>query len=273
MGPSINWHYFYANFILIKPTKERKFTMPRVTELTDDFADLINRKIKHRERMKQHEQLLPADFSGQIFNKIRAEASIIKERLDWLEGQLQRVNAELKEARAEVIRSCSHAWIPGRTRGNILFGFEVTDPQPDPNKLQLSPKALKMRQEKVYPLMKHKMSIEREISRRQMELCELRRMAERASQGDVTLIYFLSDAWRSRLEIGNALLGKLPPPVRMSGSRIQVDPYGNPIPEDALDAEGKPDLEGHGWRGDHSDALPGRPQDRNATFEKPEQAR
>lgn len=242
--------------------------MPRVTELTDRFADLVKSGIERRKRMRQHENLLPEDFSGQIFSKARDEAAKIRERMDWLEGQLQRVNAELREARAEVIRSCSHAWVPGRTRGNILFDFEVTDPQPDPNRLQLSPKALKMRQEKIYPLVGHKKSIEREISNRQVELSELKKIAERAGAGDVSLIHFLSDSWQARLEIGAGLVGKLPKPVRMVGTRFLTDPNGNVLPQEAIDASGKPDLAGHGWHGDHPEALPGIPKT-DDSWEKP----
>jgi hypothetical protein len=236
--------------------------MPRVDELFQDVTAMIQKHADRRKRKFQHQELLPEDFCGQIFVKARDEAAKIRERMDWLEGQLQRVNAELKEARAEVIRACAHCWIPGRRTGNILFDFEVTDPQPDPNRLQLSPSALKMRQQKAYPLMKHKQAIERELSNRQLELSELKKIAERAGCGDVSLIFFLTDEWRSKLEISTSLFGKLPPAARLMGTRMVVDPFGNVLPQEAIGDDGKPDLPGTiPWHGQHEETtLPGIPQ-------------
>jgi len=243
--------------------------MPRVDALFQYVTAMIQKYADRRKRKFQHEGLLPEDFSGQIFIKCRDEAARIRERINFLESERSKVSAELKAAEFEVRQACSHCWLPSKRKGDILTEFVITDPMPDPLRSQLTPKALAMRQKRVFPLKKHLQAIDRELSSRQMELSELRRMAERASRGDASLIFFLSDAWRGRLEIGAGLLGKLPPAVRMSGVVLNVDPFGNPLPPEAITEDGKPDLEGTiPWHGSHEETtLPGKPADRNAGFE------
>ena len=254
--------------------------MPRVDELYQDVIARIQKSTDRRKRKFQHEELLPEDFSGQIFIKCRDEAARIRERINFLESERSKVSAEIKAAELEVRQACSHCWLPSKRKGDILTEFVITDPMPDLLRSQLTPKALAMRQKRVFPLKKHLQAIDRELSSRQMELSELRRIAERASRGDASLIFFLSDAWRGRLEIGAGLLGKLPPVARMSGTRIITDQFGNVLPQEAV-VDGKPDMpagqdpkmpgRAGSWRGDHEESLPGSPADRNATFTKPPQ--
>jgi hypothetical protein len=210
-----------------------------------DYLDSLNQRlINRRDRQLKHQQLLPPDLTGLVFNRARDEAGKIKERMVWLESERARVSAELAEARREVLRACSHVHIPGKRRGNILEEFSFEPDSESPTNLQLGPNALKLRQQKVSPLLARLKSIDNEIYARKTELNDLQKIAERASLGDVSLIHFLSDAWRARLEIGAGMIGKLPKPARLLFSRhtIFVDAYGNVLPPEALDDEGRPDL-------------------------------
>jgi hypothetical protein len=198
---------------------------PKVNVISDYFERLYRRKNERIERRKQFEKLLPEDFSGQIFLKAREEGERIRQRLTWLEGERARVVAELRAAQLEVRNACTHVWIPGKMKGDILGEFSIEDPVLDPHRLQLGPKALALRQKRVNPLLQRKKLIEREIYARQQELGELRKMANRAGAGDISWSIFYP---YMACKVGNRqrTARKLPPAARMLGTRILVTPGG-----------------------------------------------
>ncbi len=256
--------------------------MPSVTQLAHFQEERIQAAMQRRDR-RMERVVLPPDFTGQIFSKCREESNKILNRVAFLNGEKAHIVERIKFLENEA-RTMMPQIVHSKLTGNIFSKFEVVTVH-DQNCRVKTKAVVDFRTAKIDPLRRQQNRLEQEIFIRNQEHGQLKRIARACGAGDVGLLCMLTDAWRNRLEIGGAVFGKLPEPVRLLGVKntIYVDPAGNPLPAEMLDQSGKPDMptgedpkmpgRGGGWRGDHPEALPGQPADRNATFDKPVQAR
>jgi len=254
--------------------------MPRVEDLNVFENERIKKAVERRDR-RMEKIVIPADITGQIFIKCQSEAKAINDRIAFLKGELLHVKERIGSLAKEARGMCPPI-VHTQLQGNILTKFEVVKVT-SPNCRVVTQKVLDFRQKEIDPLKRLQDRYEQEIFIREQETGQLKRIAQMCGAGDIGLISYLSDAWRGRLQIGQAVWGKLPKPVRQlgQGNVIYVDQAGNILPPEALSSDGKPDMPhgkdpkmpgraGH-WRGDHEESLPGSPADRNATFTKPPQ--
>jgi hypothetical protein len=214
---------------------------PKVSEFNEFQNQRIQAAMSRRDR-RLEAIVLPPDFTGQVFLRCQEEGEKIRKRIDFLNGELAHIAERIKalEAQARAMMPCV---IHEQLKGDVLRSFEIVRVTA-PNQKIVTPAVLKFRQTKIDPLRREQNALEQEIFFRQQELGQLKRIAKACGTGDVGLLTLLTAAWRSRLEIGGAVLGKLPEPVRQLGSRnvIYVDAAGYPLPGEALDVAGKPDL-------------------------------
>lgn len=211
-------------------------------DIKNFYANLTQQREARRQAREKEESLLPPDLTGHIFNRCREEAAAVRAWLAKVEEECDRLEAAIADGEKEVRAACVHAMKPGRVEGDILAGFEVVPPEPHADRLQLSPEALAIRKRKVLPLRRRLHALEREAQRRQQEIGELRRIATRASQGEVALVHFLSDKWRARLELGPGTAGV---PAKLSKyyqATVPVDVAGYPLPAEAIGEDGAPDM-------------------------------
>lgn len=217
--------------------------MPSIQDLYDQVEARLQRQSDRKAARKEHAHLLPPDFTGAVFNAAREEAARITAWLEKVEAEIERLKGEISREERAVRAACPRIVKPARVRGDILAGYEVVSGEPTSARVKTA-EAVKLQQERVAPLRRRREALERERFAREQELAQLRKLAQMASRGDVALIHHLSDKWRSRLEIGSVAVGKLPPVARqmMDRNAIYVDAAGVPLPPEALDASGKPDV-------------------------------
>ena len=215
--------------------------MPSMREYMESFVDQLNlQRIKRGKRREKEVQLLPEDLTGQVFLACRREAELVRKRLDWLDAEIDRTNTAIKAARTSVTKASRQIYFPARRRGSVLGEFKIEDPQPQKGAMQMTPEAMKIKREKLQPLQRKLEALEAEKYARTQELGELRRIAEKASNSEIGLIHFLSDKWRSRLELGAGVEGVR---AKLSGRAVAfTDLFGNELPPEALKDDGTPDL-------------------------------
>lgn len=217
--------------------------MPSAQSFRDYFEVLHERILRRADARELAGSVLPPDFTGQVFNRAREEAARIRARIAVLDAAIGECRQELAAAEKQVRALQPIILSAPRRRGDILGEFAIEPGKATGGRIR-SQEALEARQKLVEPLRRRLQALERERWLRGQELGQLRRIAGAAGSGEVALIHHLSDAWRSRLEIGPATLGKLPKPARalLGGNTLYVDSAGRPLPPEALDEEGKPDM-------------------------------
>jgi len=255
---------------------------PHVEDFNVFENERIQKAVERRDR-RMEKIVIPPDITGQVFLKCQAESKDINAHIAFLKGELSHVKERLG-ALEKKARSMCPPIVHTQLQGNLLTKFEMIKVT-SPNCRVVTQAVIDFRVKEIDPLKRLQNHFEQEIFIRTQESGQLKRIARMCGSGDIALLCHLTDVWRGRLEIGGSVFGKLPPYVRQLGQRnvIYVDQSGNVLPPEALAGDGKPDLptgrepkmpgrRGH-WRGDHPEDLPGQPQDREANFVKPEQAR
>ena len=215
--------------------------MPSAQSFTNYLDGLREKVLRRADQRDTAAKTLPPDFSGQVFNRARELAAEIDARA----AQLEPLIAETREAMQAAEKQVASTRVPilsgPKRRGDILSGFSIEPGKP--TGALITKETLEARAKLVTPLRRRLEALEREKWLLQQERGQLRKIAERAAAGDVSLVHFLSDHWRSRLLIGPAVLGKLPPAARaLLGTVLYTDAAGVPLPAEALDEEGRPDL-------------------------------
>lgn len=218
--------------------------MPAVREMYSHDVRKHQHKLTRQRRADIARSTLPADLTGQVFLKAREEADKIKARLKEIETNLTNLEADRKAAESEVRKICPKIVGPARVRGDVLSG-QVKIVRSDNQSARIkTDEAIELEREKVDPIRKRINALQQEKSILQIDLSELKKIARMATHSDIALIHHLSDKWRARFAIGAAIIGRLPEPVRQAwtDNTIFVDALGYPLPADALDPSGKPDL-------------------------------
>lgn len=224
--------------------------MPResLKERMERAYERITRQRHERSERAKHEQrVLPPDFTGYVFTKACEEAEKIQGWIKDIDEQIPEVEAKIREAEKEVRAACTPLMQAGKVYGNILFDHQIVPPREDPHRYMLTKEALKVRKEKVAPLREYLKVLRRRRYACEHEIGELSRIAMKATTGDVGLIHFLSDKWRSRFELGAGIEG-IPAKLKAHWqSSVPVDSMGYPLPKEALE-DGKPDMPMSGRR-------------------------
>jgi hypothetical protein len=216
--------------------------MPSVQSFTDYFTALFERRLHRADQRDAAAAVLPADFSGAVFTRARELAAEIDAALAALEPEIARARADLQAAEKQVAATRPRILSATRQRGDVLTKFSIEPGKPTSAAVTTSA-TIKARKQLVEPLRQLLQALERQRWLLEQERSQLKKIALRAGAGDVSLVIFLSDHWRSKLLIGPAALGKLPKAAReLLGTTIYVDSQGNPLPAEALTEEGKPDL-------------------------------
>lgn len=227
-------------------------------------SDGLAAEFIRRRDAKKVTGLLP-DVATPVIEAARAEATRIRAWVSQLDAEIERKRGELRTARAAVREK--YLIVPGqsRMRGDPLTTGYRTEQGPSIGK-QKPPEALALEKAKVRPIADRIAFLEKERAVRQQELGQLKRICAQASNGNPGVLNLLSDEWRSRLMVGAAVFGKLPPALRSLTEKATTptDLSGEPLPEEALDADGKPDLTsimrgGSRSSAGHLDTLPATP--------------
>lgn len=214
------------------------------------FSEYMNQKVNefHQARQVRRSEterdaaLLPPDLTGLVYLACRDEAARVRARITTLEVAIEKLRPRLAAARERERAARVPIYRPARRRRHdILFG--ETDSQPA-GKMESSGNgvrgeaAIEIHKDQVQPLQRLLRAYEFEITARQQELNELRKIAEAASEGSITLIHRLSAKWSSRLEVGLGMEGVR---ARLVPKAVWVDAAGHPLPPEAI-RDGYPDL-------------------------------
>lgn len=216
--------------------------MPALKDVYNFLEDRYARRQARKKRLD--EQVLPEGFTRQVFDAAVREANHLEGVTDAIDAALERLAVELQAAKADVRAAYPVVKQPAVIRGDIISGEFRKIQAPDRGARLRTPAALKIEREKVRPIQRQIAALKAQKAACDQDTAHLRKIAQRALLGEVSLIHFLSDTWRARLEIGGAVLGKLPPAARevMARDVLYVDAAGNPLPGEALDGQGAPDL-------------------------------
>lgn len=206
----------------------------------DSWLKGVAQRLFAREQEHKEEALLPEDFTGQVYLRAREQAAAIRARLGEIEAELGRIEAEIRQIRRDVFAASEPATIPAKRRGDILTQFEIVPARSDPNFRQKGPKACEVAKQ-LYPLEVYHRKLMAEQQGRLSELGDLRRIATLAGDGSPAVIAWLAGKWSSTFGFGTGM--NLPKPAKLSGRIVGLcDILGNPLPKEALDAAGEPDL-------------------------------
>lgn len=232
--------------------------MPR-GNVIDDMLDRLHRqRIERREKKNELLKFLPPDLTGHVLLKCREEAEKVRAYMDKLVAQCEQLQVDIKEGERQARAKCQNLTAPDRVKGDILGKFEVQPPTEDPLRWRKTPEALEYQREHVDPLRWRLAALQRAVTGCEQDLHQLRKIANKAFEGDVALIHFLSAQWLNRLEIGPGVEGTMARLV--SYHAVPVDILGDPLPQEALDKDGEPDFATMGpaaaraWRAEHGAA-------------------
>jgi hypothetical protein len=215
---------------------------------TFNFKDYLEKKVSeqrqnvaaHKARREHEAALLPPDLTGHVWSACRDEAALVKARIDFLERAVMELRPKLTAARDRIRAASQPIRRPVHTRRfNILF--DSYDGQPMETVVMgfmKTEKALNIQKEEWMPLLLRLQAYEFELTARQQELHELRKIAEAAAEGDVRLIHFLSAKWKSRFGFGGDVEGMR---AKLSMTSVLCDAAGHPLPPEAI-RDGMPDL-------------------------------
>jgi hypothetical protein len=214
----------------------------------DQAAGQIREKMTARQQERERElDLLPPDLTGQVYLACRKEARRIQHRIDALQKHIDELVPAYQAARQKEQAASTPIYRPGRKRKHDPL-FDDGPPEPVEPVLMgyvKTPPAVAVFKKETKPLYDQLTACKEEILWRNQELAELRKIVNAAGLGTQVLINHFSNKWRGRLEIGGAggVLAKL------SKAAVYTDSMGNPLPPEALDADGEPDIPPRGKPG------------------------
>jgi hypothetical protein len=183
--------------------------------ILEKYTNWLNRKkIEQTERAKTRTKLLPEDLQAQILGACDREAQLIRERIAWIDVELDRCKGLLAEARAAERAAATP--VLGRPGAGIQNQAMVDAHQ----RTQAIANAIER--------------LKAERTDRWSQLGEIRRVKAQTETGLVSGLLAITQGWTNRVEIGG-LADRIP-----AGRSYFVDAAGYKLPETALDDEGKP---------------------------------
>ncbi len=223
--------------------RERPFK-PResfLTRLNNAVTEALKRA-KEQKKQELREQVLPADFCAQVLANCREQGALIKDRIAWLEQEIDLVAGGIKEYQKKkfeachLIQSTEYAYtgeITPQYRGDPLEkgSFELVPPSPAGRGVRLlSDEAMTIQNTRIRPMQIYEKKLVAELSMRNVQLRDLRLVARATMAGSMAVIRLLAST--KKIEAGMALLGNLPEAAREAFEHVPIpcDPDGNPLP-------------------------------------------
>jgi hypothetical protein len=219
--------------------------------------EMFNRQVEQlwrrgKGRRTVAEQVLPEDFTGQIYLKARELHALNVSRRAELQEELQEVETAIATARLArplgVIRDAAQV---GRQPGIFDSPDDWSAIAPvDRGARFTTDETLAHKRKTLAPLQRRQAWLNAEISRLNAEVSNLEKIGKMATNGDKALLVYLAQGWAQKLEVGSefvaqAAAAKLSPHYAFTAS----DMFGNPWPEEALDDDGNFDDDGGKLRG------------------------
>lgn len=219
--------------------------MPSMTDFVNAETAVVREFVERGERRRQKSlELLPADFCGAVVLNARAAAERIIAWRDKYQTELDGQCAVLKAAQADVRAKYGSIAARPRAIGDVLLGPQRIVVGPSTAGMRTGD-AIALERARVLPVRDHIRWCERQIYACETSLAKLRQIIKRAEAGSVSLLTYMTSEWREVLLVGEAHIGRLPPPVRglLRAEAQPTDLTGEPLPVEAMAEDGKtPDL-------------------------------
>jgi hypothetical protein len=207
---------------------------------TNYFDKLTGNQLAQKQQRRLDQAVLPSNFARQVFDNARL---LHEEREAWLDAyQLALAEAEAELAAVESLRVVHQQAVyayPQPQRAHVFQQPFDQDRQAEiiPNRYIRTAKTIAWERDSLRPLQQRVAYLETMIAACRQEIAELRRIGAAAQRGDVALMGWLTDKWRSELLVG-ANLGSLPPVAagRLAAlaATVPTDAAGIDLPEEAL---------------------------------------
>ncbi len=212
--------------------------MPSMKKLKDRIEILMGRRSKLDEIVDVSRRIIPADLQEQILEACQQERAAVLARIAEIDEGLARI-AELdraaKEARQATLKPIVERPRPVRRLDGTI--------QERPARIRVhvaTPATIEANKARAR-ICAHKRALQVERAHRHSELGEILRIEDQTRAGVVTGLLFVVTRWRNRVDVG-----KLLPAAKLG--RSYSDAAGNPLPPEALDAQGEPTLSLGGQR-------------------------
>ena len=212
--------------------------MPVMKTFKDRMTAMMSRRQQQREIVDVSRRLLPAALQEQILEACQRERTAVLARIAEIEEGLARI-AEIEEAAKEAYQATLKP-IVERPRPVRRLDGTIHERPPRIRSYMTTPATVQAGQ----PLArsrKHERALQAERAHRHSELGEILRIEDQTRAGVVTGLLFVVTRWRNRVDGG-----KLLPAAKLG--RSYSDAAGNPLPPEALDAQGEPTLSLGGQR-------------------------
>ena len=219
--------------------------MPSMSKWIDESVKRWAAKFRRREVIDVSRRILPDTLQADLLQGIEREREAVLARLRVIEGEIEKLRA----LRAEALKQEQEAARQVRTPAKMvtrLDGSVYNKPAKDRGVRQATQESIAARRAR-HNIARHLEAFEREKQGRLTELGELRRLQAQTEAGALTALVHIAERWRHPVLLGGQAQ-RVKGPNEMWGGPA-TDRFGNPLPEEALDESGEPDLDGlHGSR-------------------------
>lgn len=212
--------------------------MPGMKTFKDRMTAMMSRRQQQREIVDVSRRLLPADLQEQILEACQQERAAVLARIAEIDEGLARI-AELDRAAKEAYQATLKPIVERPRPVRRLDG--TIQERPARIRVHVATPATIEANKARARICAHKRALQVERAHRHSELGEILRIEDQTRAGVVTGLLFVVTRWRNRVDVG-----KLLPAAKLG--RSYSDAAGNPLPPEALDAQGEPTLSLGGQR-------------------------
>lgn len=212
--------------------------MPGMKTFKDRMTAMMSRRQQQREIVDVSRRIIPADLQEQILEACQQERAAVLARIAEIDEGLARI-AELDRAAKEAYQATLKPIVERPRPVRRLDG--TIQERPARIRVHVATPATIEANKARARICAHKRALQVERAHRHSELGEILRIEDQTRAGVVTGLLFVVTRWRNRVDVG-----KLLPAAKLG--RSYSDAAGNPLPPEALDAQGEPTLSLGGQR-------------------------
>lgn len=212
--------------------------MPDMKTFKDRMTAMMSRRQQQREIVDVSRRIIPADLQEQILEACQQERAAVLARIAEIDEGLARI-AELDRAAKEAYQATLKPIVERPRPVRRLDG--TIQERPARIRVHVATPATIEANKARARICAHKRALQVERAHRHSELGEILRIEDQTRAGVVTGLLFVVTRWRNRVDVG-----KLLPAAKLG--RSYSDAAGNPLPPEALDAQGEPTLSLGGQR-------------------------
>ena len=194
----------------------------------------MGRKLAAQREAEERVKLLPPDLATQILEACGRERQAELARLEVIGQEEARLQEAIAEVRQQLHDAADVIEQPSRRRRR-LDGTVVEKPRRGVR--VMGQRAIAVRKN-LKRLEDHLAALRRERQLIQSKLREINQVEAHAEEGTVSALLHLTNRWRNKIAFGRGM--DLPPEARLSRAAIPCDALGNPLPPEALTADGRP---------------------------------